>query len=163
MVKRVLISSAVIFLLCSARAFADPAAVAKAHSDAFAEAFAACDVPAVLDLYEDDAAIIWPGQGEEAKGKAAIEKVVRAGCSGAAKPDLKPVSADSRAVGKNYVINVGQWDDTAPGPDGKPVTMRVRTTELLHKSGGKWRYVVDHASVGLPPPPPAKAEKSAAP
>ena len=39
------------------------------------------------------------------------------------------------------------------GPDGKPITARVRTTELLHRSKGKWRYVIDHASIGLPPPP----------
>ena len=29
------------------------------------------------------------------------------------------------------------------GPDGKPMTARVRTTELLHRSNGKWRYVID--------------------
>jgi hypothetical protein len=39
------------------------------------------------------------------------------------------------------------------GPDGKPMTARVRTTELLHRSNGKWRYVIDHTSIGLPPPP----------
>jgi hypothetical protein len=37
--------------------------------------------------------------------------------------------------------------------DGNPA--RLRTTELIHKSGGKWRYLADHASLGLPPTPPA--------
>lgn len=44
----------------------------------------------------------------------------------------------------------------AQAPDRKPVTMRIRTTELLHKSSGQWRYAIDHASIGLPPPPAAK-------
>ncbi len=48
--------------------------------------------------------------------------------------------------------NVGMWDDTIAGPGGKPMTARVRTTELLHKTGGKWRYEIDHASIGMPPP-----------
>jgi uncharacterized protein (TIGR02246 family) len=152
MVKRVMICLATI-LMCARSAMADPAAAVKAHSDAFAKAFNSCDVPATLELYEDNAVLIWPGEGEVANGKAAIAKVIKAECSSAAKSSLKQVSSDSNAIGKDYIINVGMWDDTMPGPDGKPMTARVRTTELLHRSNGKWRYVIDHASIGLPPPP----------
>jgi ketosteroid isomerase-like protein len=152
MVKRVMICLATI-LMCARSAMADPAAVVKAHSDAFAKAFNSCDIPAALELYEDNAVLIWPGEREVANGKAAIAKVIKVECSSAAKSSLKQVSSDSNAIGKDYIINVGMWDDTMPGPDGKPMTARVRTTELLHRSNGKWRYVIDHASIGLPPPP----------
>ena len=152
MVKRVMICLATI-LICARSAMADPAAVVKAHSDAFGKAFNSCDVPAALMLYEDNAVLIWPGEGEVASGKAAIAKVIKAKYSSAAKSSLKQVSSDSNAIGKDYIINVGMWDDTMSGPDGKPMTARVRTTELLHRSNGKWRYVIDHASIGLPPPP----------
>jgi ketosteroid isomerase-like protein len=140
-------------MMCTGSAMADPAAIVKAHSDAFGKAFNSCDAPAALKLYEDSAILIWPNEGEVANGKAAIAKVIKAECSGAAKSSLKQISSDSHAIGKDYIINVGMWDDTMLGPDGKPMTARVRTTELLHRSGGKWRYVVDHASIGLPPPP----------
>jgi ketosteroid isomerase-like protein len=143
----------VAIMMCTGSAMADPAAIVKAHSDAFGNAFNSCDVPAALKLYEDNAVLIWPGEGEVASGKAAISKVIKAECSGAAKSSLKQVSSDSRAIGKDYIINVGMWNDTMSGPDGKPTTALVRTTELLHRSNGKWRYVVDHASIGLPPPP----------
>ena len=133
-------------------AHADPVADAKTVTDAFSKAFEACDVPAVVELYEDNAVVIWPGQGEFATGKPAIEKIVKANCSGPSKHSLKEVSSDARAVGKDYIIHIGQLDDTMTGPDGKSMTLRIRTSELLHKSGGKWRYVVDHASAGLPPP-----------
>ena len=132
---------------------ADANSDAKAVTDAFSKAFAACDVPAIMDLYEDNAIIIWPLQGEVASGKPAIEKVVKANCSGPSKPSLTEVSSEARQLDKNYIIHIGQMDDATTGPDGKPVTMRVRTSELMHKSGGKWRYVVDHASIGAPPPP----------
>ena len=36
--------------------------------------------------------------------------------------------------------------------NGKRMTSHVRTTEVIVKSGAGWRYVVDHASIGLPPP-----------
>jgi ketosteroid isomerase-like protein len=140
-------------LMCAGSALADPAAVVKAHSDAFGKSFNSCDVPAALNLYEDNAVLIWPGEGEVAHGKAAIAKVIKAECSGTAKSSLKQISSDSRAIGKDYIINVGMWDDTMTGADGKQMTARVRTTELLHRSNGKWRYVIDNASIGLPPPP----------
>jgi ketosteroid isomerase-like protein len=151
MEKRMVICLATI-LMCAGSALADLAAVVKAHSDAFGKSFNSCDVPAALNLYEDNAVLIWPGEGEVANGKAAIAKVIKAECSGTAKSSLKQISSDSRAVGKDYIINVGMWDDTMTGPDGKPMTARVRTTELLHRSNGKWRYVIDNASIGLTPP-----------
>jgi uncharacterized protein (TIGR02246 family) len=160
--KRVAISLAALALcsMLSAAAHADPVADSKTVSDAFTKAIAACDVPSVLALYEDNAVIIWPGQGEVATGKAGIEKIVKATCSGPNKPSLTEISSDARAVGKDYIIHIGQLDDTMPGPGGKPMTVRIRTSELLHKSGGKWRYVVDHASAGLPPPPSADGGKT---
>jgi uncharacterized protein (TIGR02246 family) len=154
MKKRVAAVAAVI-LIYGGTAWADPASIVQAHSDAFAKAFNSCDVPAALALYEDDAVMIWPLDGEVAKGRPAIEKIIKANCSGAAKAPLKQISSDSRAIGKDYIINVGMWDDTITGPDGKPTKVRVRTTELLHRSGGKWRYAIDNASIGLAPPSPA--------
>jgi ketosteroid isomerase-like protein len=155
--RRVAFSFAALLLssMLAIAAHADPAADAKTVTDAFNKAFEACDVPAVLALYEDNAIVIWPGQGEVATDKAAFEKIVKANCSGPSKPSLKEISSEVRPIDKNYIIHTGQLDDTGAGPDGKPSTLRIRTTELLHKSAGKWRYAVDHASVGLAPPPPA--------
>ena len=61
-------------LMFAVAAYADPLATAESVNDAFYKASAACDIPAVLDLYEDDAVVIWPGQGEYAVGKPAFRK-----------------------------------------------------------------------------------------
>jgi ketosteroid isomerase-like protein len=103
-------------------------------------------------LYEDNAVVIWPGQGEYAIGKPAFRKILQHYCSGGVKQSYKVISSGARRVGPDYILHFGQLDITTQGPDGQPATVRVRTDELLHKSGGKWRYAVDHASVGLPPP-----------
>jgi uncharacterized protein (TIGR02246 family) len=134
-------------------AFADPAAVVKAQSDAFGAAFNSCDVPAALKLYEDNATMIWPGEGEVGKGKTEIAKIIKSECSNSTKSSLKEVRSEARAIGKNYIINIGMWDSTTTGPDGKPIVSRVRTTELLHRENGEWRYQIDNASIGLPPSP----------
>jgi len=162
MVKRVALSYLALALgvMFVASAYADPTADAESVNDAFYKASAACDIPAVLDLYENNAVVIWPGQGEFAIGKPAFRKILKAYCSGNVKQSYKVVSSDARQAGKDYIIHFGQLEVTTQGPDGKPVTLRVRTDELLHKSGGKWRYAVDHASVGLPPPPSAQGGKT---
>jgi uncharacterized protein (TIGR02246 family) len=140
-------------LVCAAAsvARADPTADAKAVGDAFAKAMAAGDVPAVLALYRDDASIVWPGHGEEAQGKEAIERVVRAAI-GSAPKDMRLVqkSNQARALGDDYLVNVGRWENSFTTASGRHVIMDVRTTEVLEKTGGKWLYLVDHASVGLP-------------
>ena len=131
----------------------DADAIARAHSDAFGRACASGKLDAVLALYEDDAIVVWPGQGEEAKGKPAIAKLAANLCNGKdPAPTLKAI--EGRQLGKGYVVTHGTWEQAAKGPDGKPTTLVIRTTEVLKETGGKWRYVVDHASIGLPPPPP---------
>ena len=152
--------STLILLALSAPALADSAAeIGKSVSDAFDKACGSGNIPEVLALYESDAIVIWPGEGQIAHGKAEIEKLAKDLCKPGAK--LKFISQESRALGHDYVINVGRWESQSTGPDGKPVAAEVRTTELLHKRDGKWRYEVDNASIGLPSPPPAAAPESA--
>jgi ketosteroid isomerase-like protein len=145
-------------ILAAAPAFADPAADAKAHSEAFARAMAARDVTAAAALYTDDARVIWPGQGEEANGKAAITKLIAASLK--ASPDSSPVlvSQDVLPLGDGLIAVLGQWKQDVKGPDGKVETLHVRSSEILKKTGGKTLYLVDHASIGVAPPPPGAAQ-----
>jgi len=147
----------VLLLGLVAPALADPAADGKAVGDAFAKAMAAGDVPAVLALYRDDATVVWPGHGEEAKGKAAIEKLVRGVLASTPKDfQLVQKSNEAHALGSDYIVNVGRWEQSYTNPRGRKRTEDVRTTEVLQKTDGQWKYLVDHASVGLPPAPPAR-------
>src|SRR6058998_2238502 len=71
-----------IALVCSlpVLALADLAADVKAHEEAFARACVAGDVAAVVALYADDARLVWPGAGEEGRGKADVERLATAFC-----------------------------------------------------------------------------------
>ena len=142
-------------LLCAlaAPALGDPAADGRAHAEAFARAFNAGDVQAALALYTDDAVLIWPGQGERARGKAEIEKIIANAFKGM--PDRKTSirTLDAIPLDDTHLVTVGVWDSTFAGPGGKRMTSEVRTSEVLVKTPAGWRYLVDHASIGLPPPP----------
>ena len=155
----------VLALVCglATPAFADATADAKAHEEAFAKACAAGDVPAVLTLYANDAIAVWPGQGEEAKGKAGIEKLATNLCKNTKNGKLVLKSIEARPLGANHIGTLGHWEQSFTGPDGKSVTAEVRTTEVLEKRGGKWLYVIDHASIGQPPPAAAPDHAASAP
>jgi len=135
-------------------AFADATADVKAHEEAFARSCNAGDVQGVVGLYADDARLVWPGRGEEGKGKADVEKMVTNLCKGT--KDLKLVleSVEAIPLDDAHVATLAHWADSFTRADGKHVSFKVRSTEVLVKSGGAWRYLVDHASVGLPPPAP---------
>lgn len=58
----------------------------------------------------------------------------------------------------DYIATIGHWEETFTAPDGKVQTAQVRTTEILRKKGNQTFYVVDHASLGVPPPPEPAAK-----
>jgi uncharacterized protein (TIGR02246 family) len=131
--------------------FADATSAARAHSDAFARGFAARDAKAILALYADDARVVWPGEGEEAHGRAAIAKLVDHLVKSFPGSTLTLKSQEAVALGTRYIATVGHWEQTATMPDGKTQTFQIRTSEVLRKDGEVWLYVIDHASIGLPP------------
>jgi uncharacterized protein (TIGR02246 family) len=144
---------ALLLLVAALPAAATDGDVAKAHSEEFARAFNARDAKAIVALYADDARIVWPGQGEEGKGKAEIAKLVDALLKSFPDSRLALKSQDAIAVGREYIATVGHWEQTVTTPDGKKAIVPIRTTEILRKSGKKALYVIDHASIGLPPQP----------
>jgi ketosteroid isomerase-like protein len=118
--------------------------------------FYALTLPLPTRYASHRAPCIWPGVGEEARGKAAIEKLATNLCD--PKLDTKPVlkSVVGVQLDPSHIAIIGRWEFTQNGPDGKPATSEIRASEVIVKSGAGWRYVVDHASIGLPPPEPAK-------
>ena len=146
-----------LFLCLATRpALADTAADARAHSDAFARAFNAHDAKAILALYADDARIVWPGQGDEAIGKSEIAKRVDALLKAFPTSRLTLKTQDAVDLGNGYIATIGHWEQSFTTPDGQAATAAVRTTEILRKRGGKTLYVIDHASIGVPPAPAPK-------
>ena len=132
-------------------ALADPASEGRAHSEAFARAMDARDIAAVLALYADDARVIWPGQGEEATGKAEIEKLVANTLAHFPKDSrLRLKSQDAIPLGDEYIVTISRWEQSYAGSDGAMRTADVRATEIIRRVGRGSFYVVDHASFGRP-------------
>ncbi len=135
----------------------DATADGRAVSEAFEKALAAGNVPALVALYREDAHVIWPGAGEEASGKAAIEALARRLVSAAKSSPIVLKSQETIPLGDEFMVNIGHWQQAGSTEAGHRTPVDIRTTEVLQKTGGTWLYLVDHASVGAPPPKPATA------
>lgn len=146
-----------VILVVAAPAFADPIAEARSLEDDFARAVNSGVVAAAVDCYAPDAYVIYPSAGAVAHGKPEIENLVKGIMEAlkGTKISLKALSVVP--LDEAHLATVGEWDQTVPG---KP-PVRVRTSEVLVKLGGKWRYLVDHASVGLEAQPAEAAAKPA--
>ena len=126
--------------------------IAKAHDERVNNAVKQCKPQDMIDLYENDAVVIYPGEGEIGRGKAEIAKIVKNFFTGFCpdqnkKVGYKDVSFNAIALSPTYIMIIRVLDVT--DKDGN--LARLRTTELIHKSGRKWRYLIDHASIGEPP------------
>lgn len=141
-----------VLLATTGAARADLTAEIRAHEDAFAHACESGNVNAVIALYTDDAILIWPRAGDEAKGKTEITARVTRLCKETRDVKLSIESLQVIPIDDAHAVAVGRWQNSFTGPAGAHRTATVRTTEVLVKRDGAWRFLVDHASIGLPRP-----------
>jgi ketosteroid isomerase-like protein len=129
--------------------------------DKFAEAFNKEDLEGVLAFYADDATMIDPGPGLWYRGKEEIRKSW--GDFLAAVESPKIVLHDFTYTVKGEVgYCAGLFDISfKDAKSGQMVQMTGRASSVFEKRGGKWVYVIDHASVPVPPPPAAAEEDPA--
>ena len=134
---------------------AEMVAAADALDQRFMEAFSKGDVDGVMATYWNSPNIVSIGpDGMGTRGYDAI-KAGLAGMFGAM-PGAKLELTDARneALG-DVVLGSGTWKLTIPAKP-KPQVMEGRYSDVKAMRDGKWVYLMDHASVPLPPAPAAK-------
>ena len=126
---------------------------AQAVDEAWSKAITANDLSAVMLCYSKDA-VMWLPNAPEAKGTEAIRKFYT---------DLLAANTVTGATFANTHyqtsgnLSVGWGDFTltlSPKSGGSPVALSGRFSVIARKEGGKWAYVVDHASASSAPPTP---------
>jgi ketosteroid isomerase-like protein len=157
-VKRLVLGALFAAVSVTAQAGDVPSAIAHELSQKFVTACEAGKVSEALALYLDDAVVVYPNEGARAEGKTAIAKVLADLCeAGLGKSKWMGGSGAWFGTGENAIVASGTWQTSGEGPDGKTVSVTIRTTELLVKTPDGWKYRIDHASVGVPLPAPTPA------
>jgi ketosteroid isomerase-like protein len=113
------------------------------------DSFLAHDAVAICENYADDA-ILYAPNGEVAHGKEACRQAFDAMF------DTFEVVAfnwdDYGTQVGDYAYHWGSWKWTAKvRASGQEMVITARTTDVRHKGqDGRWRIVLDHASVPIP-------------
>lgn len=136
---------------------AEMVAAADALDKRFLEAFNAGDVEALAATYWNSPNLVSFGpDGMGTKGweatKAGSVEMLKA--MPGAKLEFITVQND---VHGDMVLGWGTWKMTIPTPAG-PQVMEGRFSDAKALKDGKWVYLMDHASVPLPPAPAAPAK-----
>ncbi len=130
-------------------------AAATALNEQFVAAYNSGDVEAVTALYwNSPEAMLFLPDAMMATGIDGIREAMAEGLPAmhAAGAVLTITESHYMVIG-DAVAGWGLWTMTMNGPDGTPVEMEGRFTDIRAERDGKWVYLVDHASSILPPPP----------
>ena len=150
------LSSIVVLLLLAAVGNAHAADSPTAQVDAvWIAGMKANDVDAVMKSYAPDAVAALPG-APLARGAKAIRATYE-GLLGANTVTDVSISEIGHRQSRNAATGWGTFSLTlTPKAGGAPTTMTGRYTVVVERRGGKWTYVVDHASAE---PGPAEGAK----
>jgi uncharacterized protein (TIGR02246 family) len=112
---------------------------------AWISAIKANDIDAVMKCYAPDA-IMWLPDAPTARGSKAIRAAYEGLLSANTVKDATLSEVTYRTVGKASLA-WGNFSLTlVPKAGGDQVVMKGRFTEVAERRGGKWVYIVDHAS-----------------
>lgn len=108
--------------------------------DAFAAAFAAADVDALVDLYETNAVQLAP-DGRKVTGREGLRTVFESLLNAGVR--LEGTQQTALVVG-DLAVTSTQYEVRTIGPDGEPRTAAARTAEVSRQQAdGSWRVVID--------------------
>lgn len=123
-----------------------PPSSPEALSEAFRCAINAGDVPAALELWLEDAAIV-QADGQLLRGRDAIGEALRALVENGVRVELDVARVFSAA---DLAIAVGSLTLSGTGATGEPFEQRSRSVVVSRRDAdGSWRLAID-APWGLP-------------
>jgi uncharacterized protein (TIGR02246 family) len=108
---------------------------------AFAAAFNAGDLDALLALYEPDASIA-PAPGQVVTGHAAVREVLGGFLALQGQMSIETL----RVIPSGDIALLhGMWLLTGTNPDGNPRELAGKSAEIVRRQAdGSWRFVVDN-------------------
>jgi uncharacterized protein (TIGR02246 family) len=128
----------------------------KTLDEAWVKAAKAGDAAALTALYAPDA-VMYPPDEMIATGREAIRASYDKFLGANTVQDMQ-MMYDKTGTAGNSSWASGHFKMTvAPKSGGAAQTFEGRFTSIAARKGGKWLYVVDHASAPMPPPAAAPA------
>lgn len=144
-------------ILATSAIAASPEAMVKGAQgleDAFLKAFNAQDAEALAACYwNNPEVVLMPPDTLMFKGAAQVKSCFAHMAMTMKGAHLAITESHQIPMG-DVVAAWGLFTLSMPGPDGKPMELHGRFTDVKAERDGKWVYLMDHASLPAPPPPP---------
>lgn len=110
---------------------------------AFQDAFNRRDLDALLALYEPEAAFV-PQPGQVVSGPAALKEALGAFLALNGQLEIAEIEPQHIAQSGDLALVSETWKIAGTGPNGEPVALSGRTTDVLRRQpDGTWRWVID--------------------
>ncbi len=108
---------------------------------AMVDAFNRWDLDAFMTFYEPKATLV-PQPGQVASGAAAIREAMGGFLALKGRMEIESELTVNQA--SDVALVSGSWTLTGTGPDGEPVTMSGRVTDVVRRQpDGTWRWGID--------------------
>lgn len=108
----------------------------------WAKHFNGRDEKAVLELYEEEAALVARPPGTVVQGKAAVGEALKGFMAMGA---VFKLDTPNVVQAEDVALVMTKWAMKATGPDGKPMETTGVTSDVLRRGrDGAWRFVVDN-------------------
>ena len=109
---------------------------------AYAAAFNAHDLEALLALYEEGAIHVGPLSHEPVQGRAAIREALEHSLRVRGQMTLETTYCYQNG---DLALLRSHWRVAGQAPDGRPVEMEGSSSEVARRqASGEWRYAIDH-------------------
>lgn len=128
-------------------------AAADALDAAFLEAFNAGDAAAISSLYWNSPDVVsFPPDAFQVRGFAAISEAYALAFTDSGGAGVQLEFAESHQIpAGDKVIGWGLWRMRVAIPGADTLVLEGRYTDVKQEVDGKWVYILDHASVPMPP------------
>jgi len=128
-------------------------AAARALDQQFVAAYGKGDVDGVMATYWNSPDLVsYPPDAMETRGWRATRENLTHFFATVPGADLELTEMNYKVAG-DMVLSWGRWRLTMTSPAGESTAIEGRYSDVKAKRDGKWVYILDHASVPLPPPP----------
>ena len=108
---------------------------------AMVDAFNSRNLDAFMSFYEPGATLV-PQPGQVASGAAEIREAMGGFLALKGRMEIEPGLSVIQA--DDVALVSGSWTLTGTGPDGEPVTLDGRVTDVVRRQpDGTWRWVID--------------------
>ena len=117
------------------------------------------DVDGTMALFWNSPEVVSIGvAGAPLRGYKAVRDFYSQAYAGMPGAQFEPTSTNNVPQG-DLVLGWGTWRATIPTRGGSPIVLHGRYMDVKARKDGKWVYIMDHGSVGLPPASETPAKK----